>query len=634
MAFNFPSTAGQPIDGTFMHTVGDVRYIWDGSTWKSSSAIVGGSATVASIDDLTDVDTSSIAPAIGEFLEWNGTNWVPGTATAVGVIDDLTDVDTTSVVPVIGEVLKWDGTNWVPGTDSSASYQHATVAGFPNAATSRSSLAYAIDTGSLYYSDGTSWTNNRLVTTTSTLTSDLASLIAGFETTYTLTTLDHSAGNINENAKRKIVRLADSQGVHQEFVLAVQGNTISIDKSVNTWGKDEITIKGQEYWLSVFADAAPADSVLRLSGVDHVSYMDVKIRGLDGILVERIDGMTLGIRAPSQTVTQYTDDMAKDAAAYMLLNGTHTDVTFTYDSTNRVMNVQATGSGGGGTGTTYDLAGRNTTSGNAFIDLIPSSGTTDSVEFTGSGGTDVSWDGVNNLITINSKNYTVGTPAAANGSGDLALVDDTFTYTPPDLSGYLTSIPIADASTLGGIKVGQNLTITGDGTLSAVQGNYTLPTAGVGPSGILGGVKVDGSTVTIDGNGVISSSGGTTVPSIGDVSATSASIADNARGELSITGHKGYVLYKITTDVDAWVRLYCDDASRQADINRSEGNDPLPGSGVIAEARIDGSQLVTPGVMGFNNDNPRTETIYLSINNRSGTAQAITVTLTVLKIGE
>ena len=202
------------------------------------------------------------------------------------------------------------------------------------------------------------------------------------------------------------------------------------------------------------------------------------------------------------------------------------------------------------------------------------------------------------------------------------------------LSGYLTSIPIADASTLGGIKVGQNLTITGDGTLSAVQGNYTLPTAGVGPSGILGGVKVDGSTVTIDGNGVISSSGGTTVPSIGDVSATSASIADNARGELSITGHKGYVLYKITTDADAWVRLYCDDASRQADINRSEGNDPLPGSGVIAEARIDGSQLVTPGVMGFNNDNPRTETIYLSINNRSGTAQAITVTLTVLKIGE
>ena len=50
MAFNFPSTVGHPIDGSLMHTVGDVRYIWDGSTWKSSSAIVGGSATVASIE--------------------------------------------------------------------------------------------------------------------------------------------------------------------------------------------------------------------------------------------------------------------------------------------------------------------------------------------------------------------------------------------------------------------------------------------------------------------------------------------------------------------------------------------------------------------------------------------------------
>jgi len=38
--------------------------------------------------------------------------------------------------------------------------------------------------------------------------------------------------------------------------------------------------------------------------------------------------------------------------------------------------------------------------------------------------------------------------------------------------------------------------------------------------------------------------------------------------------------------------------------------------------------------MGFNNDDPRTENIYVSINNRSGSSATITVTLTVLKIGE
>lgn len=36
-------------------------------------------------------------------------------------IDDLTDVDTTSSPAVLNQALVWDGTNWVPGTPSSSS---------------------------------------------------------------------------------------------------------------------------------------------------------------------------------------------------------------------------------------------------------------------------------------------------------------------------------------------------------------------------------------------------------------------------------------------------------------------------------------------------------------------------------
>ena len=57
-----------------------------------------------------------------------------------------------------------------------------------------------------------------------------------------------------------------------------------------------------------------------------------------------------------------------------------------------------------------------------------------------------------------------------------------FTYTPPDLSGYLTQ-------------------------------QYTLPTAS---TTVLGGVKVDGSTITINGSGVIS---GASTYNDGDVDA-------------------------------------------------------------------------------------------------------------------
>ena len=78
-----------------------------------------------------------------------------------------------------------------------------------------------------------------------------------------------------------------------------------------------------------------------------------------------------------------------------------------------------------------------------------------------------------------------------------------------------------------------------------------------------------------------------------------------------------------------------DSASRNADTSRSEGQDPTPGIGLIAEARTSGGTvLVTPGAMGFNNENPRTNIIYVGVTNRSGSQQQIQVTLTAIKIGE
>lgn len=69
----------------------------------------------ASIDDLSDVDTSSSPPATGNTLIWGGVNWEPGTASTVGVLDDLTDVDTAGVVN--GEALVYNSSTmqWEPG---------------------------------------------------------------------------------------------------------------------------------------------------------------------------------------------------------------------------------------------------------------------------------------------------------------------------------------------------------------------------------------------------------------------------------------------------------------------------------------------------------------------------------------
>ena len=57
----------------------------------------------------------------------------------------------------------------------------------------------------------------------------------------------------------------------------------------------------------------------------------------------------------------------------------------------------------------------------------------------------------------------------------------------------------ATNATLGGVKVGANLTVDANGVLAATAAAYTLPVA---TNGTLGGVKV-GANLTIDANGVL-----------------------------------------------------------------------------------------------------------------------------------
>ncbi len=664
MAINFPNT---PTLNDVHSTAGKV-WKWDGTSWigsaDSSNQYVLPVATTSDLGGVK-IDGSSIT------IDANGVI----SSTATGGATTLTALTDTTIPNTItpGHVLKWDGSTWSPAADASSGsgggialtdlsannvaadptnypdghlgynnitgqftytvpsftsqWQYANVGSFPAVgAGNAGALGYAQDINVLYYSNGSSWTNNRIVVTDDSNSSDFATLLGNYQRTNTLTVEDHTAGSNSQDALRKIVKLADNIGNVSEFVLAVSGD-ITIGKATNQWGKDEVTFGtvGGNYSISSEVDAGPNDSLLRLTDATSGTTDEVKFAGADGLSVERTDEHTITFRnAP--TATQYTDDMSKDAAFAALNGGTHQNITFTYDSVNKVINANATGTGGGGGGVTYDLQGTNNTSNQAIVQLVPSTGTTDTIEFAGGNGTTVSWDSNNKKITISST-----APVNADWNATTGLAEILNKPTIP--AAY--SLPIATAADLGGIKVGANLTIDATtGVLDAVQGNYTLPTASTTQ---LGGVKVDGSSINIDGNGIISSTGGSTVPQIGTLAGTSSSIADGARGELSITGHKGYVLYKINVDVESWVRIYCDDATRQYDRFRSEGNDPGPGSGVIAECRTSGPNqdvLITPGIMGFNNDNPRTDTIYLSINNRSGSASAITVTLTALKIGE
>ena len=568
--------------------------------------------TQRTLANLTDVSTPGVQN--GYILKYNGSSWE--STAPVANIQDLSNVVITS--PISGQVLKYNGTNWINDTDISGSgggSSSVTVSDTPPSSPSGGDLWYKADEGQLkiWYQDGTS---NQWVDTSNNAGGGGGSSSSS------------SGANVSVSdtpPTNPAPQSGDLWWKSNEGRLKIRYN----DGNSNQWVDAFPILDAPTYGYSISAEQGTGtSSKFRLTGSGDVAGIDdITFAGADGITVERTDANTLTFRQGAGGGGTYTDNDAKDAASAMILGGTHQNISFTYDSVNRTLSATAQASGGGGGGgTTYDLTGSNNTSNQLLLNLVPASGTTDTIEFVGSNGTDISWDSINKKVTVNS---TAPVQSDWNATSGLAEIRNK----PSIPSAY--TLPTASPSVLGGVKIGSNLTIDGNGVLSANAGAYTLPTAS---TLTLGGVKVDGTSITIDGNGVITANAGSTSPSITDLTGQTGPIVQNGGiGDLNISGYKGYVLYKITSSHEAWIRVFVDDASRQADDTRSEGTDPTPGGGVIAEVRTSGpnqSVLVTPGVMGFNNDNPRTTTMYLSVVNRSNVTTAIDITLTALKIGE
>jgi hypothetical protein len=163
----------------------------------------------------------------------------------------------------------------------------------------------------------------------------------------------------------------------------------------------------------------------------------------------------------------------------------------------------------------------------------------------------------------------------------------------------------------------------------------------VAPGGTIGQVLAKNSNIDYDvvwvdaAEGTGGGGGGTGLTARTAVASTPVALIPNAFGNTEAVGFKTYVLSKVTTNFPSWVRIYSDATSRANDSTRAEGNDPTPGSGVIAEIITSPgalTQLITPGVVGFNNDTITSSTVYLTVTNKDSIARSITVTLTLLQL--
>ena len=133
-------------------------------------------------------------------------------------------------------------------------------------------------------------------------------------------------------------------------------------------------------------------------------------------------------------------------------------------------------------------------------------------------------------------NETIYARAVTEDTGALRVVN--FKRAAGGGGGYV--LPVASNSTLGGVKVGNNLTIDESGVLSANAGGYTLPPA---TASTLGGVIV-GDNVTVDANGEISVAAPYSLPPATVSTLGGVIVGDNlsvdANGEIST--HAPYTL--------------------------------------------------------------------------------------------
>jgi len=134
---------GTPADDEILaYDTGTSEFINQTAAEAGVSA-TGHTHTESEVTDLDHFDTSDHAAidaadhgsggsTDGQVLTSDGAGgaaWEDVPAGGGLAIDDLTDVDTTTGAPVVGQTLKWNGTNWVPDDEGSTPVDYAEVSG-------------------------------------------------------------------------------------------------------------------------------------------------------------------------------------------------------------------------------------------------------------------------------------------------------------------------------------------------------------------------------------------------------------------------------------------------------------------------------------------------------------------------
>jgi len=535
-----------------------------------------------SIDALSDVDTSTVAPTDGQALVWDNAagQWEPGTVSSGGatVIDDLTDVDTSTVAPTDGQALIWDNANskWEPGTVSGG-----------GGATVIDDLT-DVDTSTVAPTDGQvlAWDNaaSKWEPANGGSVIDIAGGLR-----YTNTT---DPANVNNSLRfivgSAVVYVWDEDLDSNLLLGAVTPDTSSFPyvwiKSNLGWHK--LTVTSWSTWTS-----------------------SPKIWRADLVYAECLTVGTLG-----STIEFGVTEPAK-AGDLVIYNGTGFETSATIPTPSIAVE---------------DLSN--------FYGEVPS------VEFaiiTVSSQTPT--DGEASNVHISNR-FTVGKNDASGTSVDTILAADTDPSGAADVSLWYSEDKVTWTALTGhAYDSGQSyyeISTAGQywNPAGAISGWTTIYFASVDPASV--SAPADGDVITFDGTlnqwkATAPSGGGGGGASRSSIVTTTSSLADQASEDVVFTaaGKSGMFL-TVETDRAARVVFYTSTAARTADAGRSSNIQPTSGSGVLLEVITAGlgTVVVSPSVNYFNIDSVVSSDMVAKIENRSGSSSTVEVTLQVLSL--